>query len=440
MIKVVRLPLIYAEDKNDSDMDYKKVYEVLWDLQKQTRKIKNKVIQLCWEYSNFSSDYKKTFQEYPDEKAVIGKSLRGFVYSECSKSGEFDLYASNLSATTDKSYKEFNNSKAEMFKGTRSIINYNSNQPLEISKKSIFMFDSDGEHRDYYINIKLFSRKGKEKYNLSRTDLTFKALIKDKSSRCIFERCVSGEYDIAGSLLLYNKKKRMWCLNLTYEIPSEKLEHKKVYLDKDKILGVTLDFKYPICASINGDKRRFIINSDEIDNFRKKTEQRRKSLLRQAKYCGDGRIGHGIRTRNRPAYRIEDKIARFQDTANHKYSRALIEFAVQNQCGIIQLEDLKGVSTENLFLKNWSYYDLQTKIEQKAMEYGITVHYVNPNYTSIRCSQCGHINIGLEQNPEFICQKCGYKTDWHYNTSQNISVKDIADIIKADIKEQNKNR
>ena len=140
MIKVVKIPLIYAEEKNNNKFDYKKINEILWSLQKQTRAIKNTVVRLCWEYSGYSSEYKKANNEYPNEKEVIGMSLRGYTYKIISGSGMYDLYSSNMSATTDKAYKEFNVAKSEILKGTRSIINYNSNQPLEISKTSITIF------------------------------------------------------------------------------------------------------------------------------------------------------------------------------------------------------------------------------------------------------------------------------------------------------------
>ena len=39
LIKVVKIPLIYAEERNQEDLDYKKVNEILWQLQRQTRSI-----------------------------------------------------------------------------------------------------------------------------------------------------------------------------------------------------------------------------------------------------------------------------------------------------------------------------------------------------------------------------------------------------------------
>ena len=52
--------------------------------------------------------------------------------------------------------------------------------------------------------------------------------------------------------------------------------------------------------------------------------------------------------------RIGDKIARFKDTINHRYSRYIVDMAVKNNCGVIQMEDLKGISKNNIF-KNWLF-------------------------------------------------------------------------------------
>lgn len=434
MIKVVKIPLIYA-DLDENSLDYKAVYEILWSLQRQTRAVKNKAIQLMWEYSNFSSDYKKRYLEYPNEKETIGKSLRGYVYSRISEIMEVDLYSKNLSASTTKAYQEFNHAKTDMLRGTSSVITYKSDQPLDLVKNAISVIKTEAEDKDYYFQLKLFNSKAKVKYGTKTTYLTFKALLKDRSSRAIVERCFFGEYAIAGSMLIYNRKKGLWCLNLTYEIPSSLSETKRFYLEKDKILGVFLDFTHPVCASVYGDSRKFIIDGNEIESFRKKTEQRRISLLRQAKYCGDGRIGHGIKTRNRPAYKIEDKIARFRNTVNHKYARAVVEYAVKNQCSIIQLEDLTGVSNDDKFLKNWSYYDFQSKLQQKATEYGITVRYVKPHYIAMRCSKCGFIDKSRQIEETFVCLKCGYEVNTYFNASQNMAIDKIDEIIKKSLQD-----
>lgn len=57
--------------------------------------------------------------------------------------------------------------------------------------------------------------------------------------------------------------------------------------------------------------------------------------------------------------------------------RYIVDFAIKNGCGVIQMEDLSGFTekAKESFLKNWVYYDLQNKIEYKAKEKGINVEY-----------------------------------------------------------------
>lgn len=60
MVKVVKIYLISEQvDEQGKDVDYNTICGVLWDLQWETREIKNKTVQLCWEWSGFSSDYYK---------------------------------------------------------------------------------------------------------------------------------------------------------------------------------------------------------------------------------------------------------------------------------------------------------------------------------------------------------------------------------------------
>ena len=66
----------------------------------------------------------------------------------------------------------------------------------------------------------------------------------------------------------------------------------------------------------------------------------------------------------------------------HKYSRALVDAAVNYKCGTIILvnqkereqqakkDDEKG---DKIILRNWSYYGLKSKIEYKAKLFGIKV-------------------------------------------------------------------
>lgn len=432
MNKVVRLALYIDQyDKDGNKVDYKEINQLLWKLQKQTREIKNKTIQYCWEYSNFQSDYYKKFNEYPKDKDVLNYSLDGFIMDKF-KTGN-DLYSENCCTTVRTAFKEFKDSKTDLLKGKVSIINYKENQPLEIKKGKIHLQKQD---KDFYLSLNMVNTKSDYYKKYKNTKVGFKVNVKDNSTQTILERCIDQIYNIGTSKLIYNRKKKQWFLNMVYSFEPQVIDN----LDLDKILGVDLGVALPICASVYGDLSRFTINGGEIEEFRRRVESRKLSMLKQGKNCGDGRIGHGIKTRNKPVYSIEDKIARFRDTANHKYSRALIDYAVKNGCGTIQMEELSGITSDaNRFLKNWTYYDLQNKIEYKAAEKGIKVVYVEPKYTSQRCSVCGYIDRDNRKTQKsFICLNPNCKNynkevNADYNASQNLSIRDIDKVIEKEL-------
>ena len=74
MTKVVKIFLIcrHIDEKGNiesaEDEYYKEVNRILWDLQKQTRALKNKTIQLCWEWYGFQSDYRKKMENIRKKK------------------------------------------------------------------------------------------------------------------------------------------------------------------------------------------------------------------------------------------------------------------------------------------------------------------------------------------------------------------------------------
>ena len=139
MTKVVKVYLISEQvDKDGNKIDYKKISSLLWDLQRQTRDIKNKTVQLCWEWLGYSSDYYKKNEEYPKEKDTLGYTLSGFVYDHF-KTG-YDLYSANLSSSSRDVCNAFSNAKKEMLKGERSILSYKANQPLDIYNKAISLY------------------------------------------------------------------------------------------------------------------------------------------------------------------------------------------------------------------------------------------------------------------------------------------------------------
>ena len=82
MTKVLKLYLYCdTHDKQNNEVDYKVVNKILWNLQDETRSVKNKAVQLCWEWFHFQSDYKAKYGEYPKDKDVLYRTLSGYIYN-----------------------------------------------------------------------------------------------------------------------------------------------------------------------------------------------------------------------------------------------------------------------------------------------------------------------------------------------------------------------
>lgn len=425
--KVVKIPLIFLSvDGYDDDYDYHDVNSILWKLQDEIRVIKNTIIRYCWENSGLESDY---FAKYTAEHPATEESLDDYIYRSFNHT--MMCNSGNFATTLRITQSAFDNARWEMETGQKSLISFKRNQPIDLHKTSIRGLKA--MNQDFSVKLSLLRPDIAEKdYGLPSGRFIFKCIVNDNSTRSILQRCESGEYRIAASKLVYNKNKSQWNLLLTYGFIPEQVSG----LDPNRILGVDLGIKVPICASVYGDLKRFTIQPGEIEAFRKNVEARRWSLQKQGAYCGDGRIGHGRATRNKPAQEIADKIKRFRDTANHKYARALVDFAVKNQCGVIQMEKLEGI-TEGVvepFLKDWTHYDLRAKVENKAEELGIKVIFVDPQYTSQRCSRCGHIDKKNRlTQARFICTECGFDENADYNASQNLAIKGIDHIIEKEM-------
>ncbi|MDQ0417941.1 IS605 OrfB family transposase [Croceifilum oryzae] len=422
--------------------------QVLRQVQYETRHALNKSIQLSWEWQGFSAEYKRQSDHYPNLKEITNyTNLQGYAYNTLKH--EFpSLYRGNFSQTVKRATDKWNSDRGEILRGERSIPNFKKDIPIDVVAAAfkegkeqnlrIRKILSSEEYNNetgkriqgYTVKVNLISDSYKKE--LGRNSTAFEMLIKvgDNTQKAIIERLIEGKYNIAASQILYQKgkgsgKKGKWFLNLSYSFEKE-----DVTLNPDLIMGIDMGIVHPIYIAFSDSYARYHINKGEINRFRNQIEKRKKELLHQGTYCGEGRKGHGIQARIKPIEVISDKIANFRKLCNHRYSKFVVDIAVKHGCGTIQMEDLQGISKDDVFYKNWSYFDLQEKIAYKAKESGIKVIKVNPRYTSQRCSQCGNIDSENRVNQaDFLCTACGFKALADYNAARNISTRNIEKII-----------
>lgn len=412
------------------DIDWKLFGKILNEIQRDTREVLNKTLQLCWEYQGFSAEYKKKFGDYPKAKDVLDYAgLSGYCYNRL-KTEYYKMNKGNYTTTVNTAIDKWKSDLKDILRGDKSIANYKKDCPIDLHNKSITVIKNKN---NYNINLSLLSNPYKKEMELTSGQILLAIKVGDNTQKVILDRILSGEYKASASKLV--KYKNKWFINLYYSFePTFK------QLDENNIMGIDMGIVYPVYMAFNNSLNRYKIEGGEIEQFRKHIESRKNQLYKQSKYCGNGRIGHGVKTRIKPIEFAKNKVSNFRDTTNHKYSKYIIDMAVKNNSGVIQMEELKGISANDAFLKNWSYFDLQQKIKYKAAEKGIEVKLIDPRYTSQRCSKCGYIHPdNRKEQKSFKCLKCGFETNADYNAARNIATKDIEYIIKESMKSQKEN-
>jgi IS605 OrfB family transposase len=202
--------------------------------------------------------------------------------------------------------------------------------------------------------------------------------------------------------LIYKKRKKEFYINFVLKNPI-----KTPFGTKP--IGVDLGINN-IATSSNG--LRF--SGKEAQYIRRHYQKVRSSL--QAK---------GTKGAKRALIRLSGRERRWMTSLNHIISRKIVdslrkgEFIAMEKLTYIR-ERVKARRKQRYILHSWSFGQLQSFIEYKALEKGIPVVYINPRDTSKTCSRCGE--IGHRSSFLFSCS-CGYSNHADFNASYNISLR-----------------
>lgn len=425
MVQTTKFFLIYQED----DMDYKQFCSAMFEIQNQIRSFKNRASSEYFSILMRQIQFKEENGRYPTDDELVGCNIRTHFYRRAIEQIR-DLNRGGCSAVSEDVCKYIKTWKKDILSGKMTIPSYRIGQPIIFTAKGIRVIENEGK---LFLELSVFANDASKRYGLKGNGKrTFEIWHKCKSSIDIVSRCLTGDYKVCESSMSYNKKKKMWEFALSY-----KFEPNKHELNQDKILGIDLGIAIPVVAAISDSEKRWFFNGHEIDSFRMKTEAMRRQMSKARVQAGNGSVGHGRNSRCKPVDRIGNRIANFRNSKNDAWSREIVNIAVKNGCGTIQMEDLSGISSGSapMFLKNWTYYDLQNKIKYKAEAEGIQVVLIDPQYTSQRCSRCGYIATENRMTQsDFVCKECGYTENADYNAARNIATKDIVKIIKNSAK------
>lgn len=435
--KCIRVTLIKCLNE-----DMKKIKQIIRDLNYMSCKAANKAIRMWHDHTRDMMDMKsvdKSFNIAQYEKETFGKSYRNVI------EGEMKLLmpianTSNIGTLHQQLVQnDWKRLKKDVLNYRVSLPTYKLNTPYYIKNNNYKLRN----HNGYFVSIAFYNKQElserglkvghKYEFQIDKLDCNKKATI---------NKLISGEYKQGSCQISISKKGK---IELIVSFEFDKNIEEKSILNSNRTLGIDLGVVNVATMSIfDSDKgewdlisfRDRVIDGKELIAFRQKYYNLRRDMSIASKVVGDGRVGHGYKCRMKPVNKVRDKVANFADTYNHKVSRYIVDLAAKYNCGVIQMEDLSKATsnTRERMLKDWSYYDLQNKIEYKAKELGIDVIYINPKYTSKRCSKCGCIHEenrdGKKDQAKFECKVCGYKDNADINASKNISIPNIDKIIE----------
>ncbi|MFC9541599.1 RNA-guided endonuclease TnpB family protein [Lysinibacillus sp. NPDC056959] len=210
--------------------------------------------------------------------------------------------------------------------------------------------------------------------------------------------------------LRVTKKANKWIAQIAVTIPtSEKTG--------TRIMGVDLGLKVPAVAVTDDGTARFFGNGRQNKCVRRMYNSKRKKL---------GKLKKLNAIRN-----LDDKEQLYMKGQDHKVSRAVVNFAKENNISVIRLEQLTNIrqtartSRKNeKNLHNWSFYRLSQFMEYKANLAGIKVEFVNPAYTGQTCPKCSEKNKA--QDRKYKC-KCGFEKHRDLVGAMNIRYAPVID-------------
>ncbi|MEY9977284.1 RNA-guided endonuclease TnpB family protein [Lysinibacillus sp. RC79] len=310
---------------------------------------------------------------------------------KCTKKSTKDVEANIPSAVKNQAIKDAKSGFSKKVKKSKYKI-------VPILKRPVCVWNNQNYSFDFtYISIPFM-------VNGRSTRLKVRALLIDKDNRNL---------DLLkhklGTLRI-TKKSIKWVAQISVTIPTnEKIG--------TKILGVDLGLKVPAVAITDDDKVRFFGNGRQNKYKKRKFASKRKEL-------GNKKKINAIRN-------LDDKEKRWMQNQDHKVSRAIVNFATDNNISVIRLEQLTNIrQTARTSRKNeknlhtWSFYRLSQFIEYKVNLVGIKVEYVYPAYTSQSCPKCSEKNKA--QDRKYKCQ-CGFEKHRDLVGAMNIRYAPVID-------------
>lgn len=286
-----------------------------------------------------------------DEKGIFTRSKTNTTARMVFDRFKGEIPTDILGSLNNTIQSTFSKNKADYWQGTKSLRNFKRDIPIPLPVKCISKMKYNPENKAFCFNMFAIPVK------------TY--LGKDFSDkRVIMERLLKEEIKLCTSQIQLKDGKIYWLAVFEFE----KEEH---LLKPEIIAEASLSLEHPIVVKANNE--RINIGSKEEFLYRRLAIQASQKRIQAG--VEFARSGNGAKRKKKALYKTENMESRYVSYRLHLYSRKLIDFCIKQQAGTLILknqDDKIGIAKEQEFvLRNWSYYELQTKIKYKAEKAGI---------------------------------------------------------------------
>ncbi len=196
-----------------------------------------------------------------------------------------------------------------------------------------------------------------------------------------------------------------------YLIPVIDVPEPPIKINKG-ILGVDLGM-----VNLAVDNMGEVYSGKEVDNKRVKIDKLKSALQKK-----------GTKSAKRHLKSLSGKESRFRKAINHILSKRIVEkcrrhslsLALENLVGIRQRVTVR--KTQRRQHSSWAFNQLRGFLEYKTKLAGIAIKFVDPHYTSQRCSNCGYTaKHNRKSQSNFTCRSCGFSANADLNGAINIA-------------------
>lgn len=293
----------------------------------------------------------KLADEKKDKAGMLTRSRINTTYRTLSNRFKGEVPMNILSCLNNALISSFRKDSEAYCKGERSIKNFKKTMAFPFGLEGIGGFCYNEEKRTFYFRLfsipfRIYLGKGRE----------------EKTK--MLKQVISGEIKMCSSHIKINDGKVFW-------LPVFEIKKEEHCLNPEVIAEASMSFEYPLIVKIG--KARYTIGTQEEFLYRRLAIQASLERARVgADYC---RSDKGIIRKLKATEKLKNAESNYVNNRLHVYSKRLIDLCVEHKAGTLILVDqqdkMEIAKAEEFVLRNWSYYNLMTKIKYKAEKAGI---------------------------------------------------------------------